>query len=201
MLNKDFYKKDTLNVAKELLGKNIVRNINGHKLVGRIVETEAYIGPFDKAAHSYNNRKTQRNEVMFKDAGHAYIYFIYGMYYCFNIVTEDEGKPCAVLIRAIEPIEGIDYMFKLRYKKELKEISKSQFKNLTNGPSKLCIALNLDKSLNGINLFSDTLYVEDAGYNDFDIVETTRINIDYAEEARFYPWRFYIKDNPWVSQK
>ncbi|MBZ4663795.1 MAG: DNA-3-methyladenine glycosylase [Caloramator sp.] len=201
MLNRDFYKKDTLNVAKELLGKNIVRNINGHKLIGRIVETEAYIGPFDKAAHSYNNKKTQRNEVMFKDAGHAYIYFIYGMYYCFNIVTEDEGNPCAVLIRAIEPIDGIDYMCKLRYKKDLKEISKSQFKNLTNGPSKLCIALNLDKSLNGINLFSDALYVEDAGYNNFDIVETTRINIDYAEEARFYPWRFYIKDNPWVSQK
>lgn len=201
MLTKEFYLRDTLTVAKELLGKNIVRNINGHKLVARIVETEAYIGPHDKAAHSYNNKRTKKNEVMFEEGGHAYIYFIYGMYYCFNIVTEEKGKPSAVLIRAVEPIEGIEYMCNLRYKNELSNITKNQYKNLTNGPSKLCLALGLDKNLNGIHLFSDNLYLEDVGYNNFDIVETTRINIDYAEEARFYPWRFYIKDNAWVSQK
>lgn len=201
MLNFDFYNRDTIVVAKELLGKNLIRTINGQKLISRIVETEAYIGPIDKAAHSYNNKKTARNEVMFKKAGHAYIYFIYGMYYCFNIVTEEEDKPCAVLIRAVEPIDGLDLMSINRYKKTLSEITKSQYKNLTNGPSKLCMALNLDKKLNGINLFTEELYVEESSYKDFEIVETTRINIDYAEEARFFPWRFYIKNNPWVSQK
>lgn len=201
MLNYDFYNRDTLIVAKELLGKNLIRTINGQKLISRIVETEAYIGPIDKAAHSYNNKKTARNEVMFADAGHAYIYFIYGMYYCFNIVTEEKDKPCAVLIRATQPLEGLDLMSINRYKKSLSDITKYQYKNLTNGPSKLCMALNLDKNLNGINLFTEELYVEESNYNNFEVVETTRINIDYAEEARFFPWRFYIKDNPWVSQK
>lgn len=128
MLKRDFFVRDTLTVAKELLGKNIVRNIDGNKLIARIVETEAYIGPFDKAAHSYNNKKTQRNEVMFKDAGHAYIYFIYGMYYCFNIVTEEENKPCAVLIRAAQPIEGIEYMALNRYNKRLSDLSRMNTK-------------------------------------------------------------------------
>jgi len=121
-LDRSFYERDTLVVAQELLGKYIVHKIKGKELIARIVETEAYKGPVDKAAHSYQNRRTPRTEVMFGPPGHAYVYLIYGMYLCMNIVTEEEGMPCAVLLRAAEPVEGLDEMAQLRFNKTYKQL-------------------------------------------------------------------------------
>lgn len=200
-LDKNFYRRDTIQVAKELLGKKLVHSFNGELLSGIIVETEAYRGLTDKAAHSYGGRKTERTMVMFEAGGVSYIYFIYGLYYCFNVVATEKGIPEAVLIRAIEPTEGIEEMSLLRYKKNLDELNKTELKAIGNGPAKLCTALKLDKSLNGVDLTGDTLYIEDIGYEDFQIVETTRVGIDYAEEAKDFLWRFYIKDNKYISKK
>ncbi|GFN35489.1 DNA-3-methyladenine glycosylase [Tepidimicrobium xylanilyticum] len=199
-LNREFYSRNTLTVAKELLGKVLVHNINGEKLKGIIVETEAYLGIRDKAAHAYGGRKTKRVEAMYGLPGTAYVYLIYGLYYCFNIVTEKEGVPEAVLIRAIEPIEGLDLMAKNRFGISYDNLTKYQKKNLTNGPGKLTRALNIDKALNMIDLCNDRLYLEEADNSEFNIVETTRVGIDYAEEAKDFPYRFYIQGNSYVSK-
>lgn len=198
-LSRNFYDRDTITVSKELLGKYLVHNINGEELIGRIVEVEAYKGPIDKAAHSYN-RKTDRNKVMYGPSGHAYVFSIYGMYYCMNVVTEKIGMPCAVLIRALEPISGIESMSEYRYNKSINTLSKNELKNLTNGPGKLCIAMGIAKSNYGDDLLGDSLYIAEGDNEKFDIVTTKRINIDYAEEAIHFPWRFYIKGNPYVSK-
>lgn len=201
-LERSFYERDTLLVAEELLGKLLVRRIGGDEIVGRIVEVEAYMGEEDKAAHSYGRRRTQRNEVMYGEAGHIYVYFIYGMHYCFNVITEKIDVPRGVLIRALEPIKGIDIMAKNRYKKVYDELNKSEKRNITNGPAKLCRALGITVEQNGTDICGEELFIgSDEGYTEnFDIIHTTRINIDYSEEARYYPWRFYIKDNPYVSK-
>lgn len=197
-----FYARSALEVAKDLLGKTIVHKVDGVTLKGKIVETEAYIGAIDKASHAYGGKKTERVMPLYGKPGTAYVYLIYGMYHCFNVITKIEGEAEGVLIRAIEPLEGIEKMAHLRYKKSISEISKTQFKNLTTGPGKLCIALNIDKNNNKQDLCNEgTLYIE---YNDkgrFNIVESKRIGIDYAEEAKDFLWRFYIEDNPWVSKK
>jgi len=200
-LKREFYARDTITVAKELLGKVLVHNIEGMLLKGKIVETEAYLGVEDKAAHSYGGRRTNRVEVMYGPAGHAYIYFIYGMYFLLNVVTEREGIPQAVLIRGIEPLEGLDGMALYRFKKTYEELTSHEKKNLTNGPGKLTKAFNIDRKLNGIDLCGDRLYIEEGENKDFNIVQTTRIGIDYAEEARDFPYRFYIENNPYVSVK
>lgn len=200
-LTRDFYRRDTVTVAKELLGKVLVHDINGNLLKGKIVETEAYLGFEDKAAHSYGGKRTKRVEVMYGQPGIAYVYLIYGMYYCFNIITKEEGVPEGVLIRAVEPIENINQMAINRFNKPYDELTNYQKRNLTNGPGKLCLALVIDKRLNGIDLCGDRLYLEDDEEKNLDIVQTTRINIDYAEEAKYFPYRFYIKDNPYVSVK
>lgn len=201
-LKRKFYDRPTLDVAKDLLGKNLIHYINGEKLVGRIVEVEAYIGAIDKAAHSYNNRLTERTKVMFGPPGHAYVYLIYGMYNCMNVVTQKEGEAAGVLIRAIEPIEGIDIMAHNRYKKSIEELKKKQITNLTSGPGKLCMAMGITKDNNSMDLCGDTLWVEDMKLDStFEIVTTTRVNIDYAEEAKDFPWRFYVKDNSFISKK
>ena len=138
---------------------------------------------------------------MYGPPGVAYVYFIYGMYYCFNIVTQKEGIPEAVLIRAVEPVENIDLMAINRFKKPYEELTKYQKKNLTNGPGKLCMALNIGREQNGLDLCGDTLYLEEGQKQYFNIVATTRIGIDYAEEAKDFPYRFYIEGNPYVSAK
>jgi DNA-3-methyladenine glycosylase len=201
-LDQDFYSRETLEVAPDLLGKYLVRKINGHLLIGKIVEVEAYKGAIDKGAHSYKYKRTPRTEVMFGPPGHAYVYLIYGMYHCLNIVTEKEGEPSAVLIRALEPVEGEDYMAILRYNKPLEEITSSQRKNLTNGPGKLCKSLHITKEQNHQPLWSNDLYVALGISIEKDkIIRSKRINIDYAEEAKDFLWRFTIKDNPYVSVK
>lgn len=201
IIDRDFYNRDTILVAKELLGKIIINNTFSGTAAGKIVEVEAYKGLFDKAAHSYGNRRTKRNEVMFGEPGHAYVYFIYGMYYCMNVVTENINSPCAVLIRSIEPVSGIDIMAQNRYKKSKDQLSKRDFKNLGNGPGKLCIALGINRNYNGIDLCGNILNISDPESNEnFKIKSSKRINIDYAEEAIHFPWRFYIEDSPYVPK-
>ncbi len=199
-LDRSFYNRNTLIVAKELLGKILVHNIDGKLLKGKIVETEGYLGLRDKAAHSYGGKKTNRVETMYGDPGRAYVYLIYGMYYCLNIVTEEEGSPEAVLIRGVEPLEGIDEMSINRFGKFYHQLTKYQKRNLTNGPGKLSMAFNIGKTLDKENLCGNRLYVESGLEEDFNIIETTRIGIDYAEEAKDFPYRFYIEGNPYVSK-
>jgi DNA-3-methyladenine glycosylase len=187
-ISKKFYIQPTLKVAKELLGKYLVRKIGKEKLAGKIVETEAYIGPQDKASHAYCWKMTERNKVEYLEGGRIYIYLCYGMYWQLNFTTEKKGKPECVLIRALEPVS--------KYK-NLKEI-----KNLTNGPGKLCRWLKLDKSFNGEELDkSKRIWLEDRGekIKKSRIKAARRIGIDYALSWAKKPWRFYIKDNPFVS--
>lgn len=199
-LGKDFYSRTAVEVAKDLLGKYIIHIVNGRELIAKVVETEAYMGQTDKAAHSYNNRRTKRTEVMFGPAGCAYVYLIYGMYYCMNVVAADIDIPQAVLIRAAEPIDGIDIMAEHRYRKSISVCSNKEILNLTNGPGKLCQAMNITKLNNGEDLGGNRLYfVEDSSQPGFQMITTTRININYAEEAIHFPYRFYINGNRYVS--
>lgn len=186
----DFFKGSTEEVAKKLLGKILVRNINGKILSGMIVETEAYLDENDFASHSAVGI-TERNKVMFGEAGLAYVYFTYGMHYCFNVVTGSVGRGSAVLIRALQPLEGIDLMKKFR-KKEDTFI-------LTNGPAKLCQALKIDRKINGVNLKSspEIFIAEMEQSNNFEIVVTKRIGIKKSQEL---PLRFFIKANKFVSK-
>jgi DNA-3-methyladenine glycosylase len=201
-LERDFYVRDSVTVARELLGKYLVHEINNTRLIAKLVEVEAYMGPMDKAAHSYNNRRTERTEVMFGPGGFAYVFIIYGMYNCMNIVTANIGQPQAILIRALEPIEGFETMAEFRYKKHFSELNKGAVRGISNGPGKLCDAMGITRKHNGLDLCGDELYLlEDEEAEKFEIVTTKRINIDYAEEAIDFPWRFYIKDNKYVSKK
>ena len=200
ILGNNFFKRDTVEVAKNLLGKKIIRNISGNFFCAKIVETEAYLGLEDKACHSYGGNITKRNEILYKEAGTIYVYLIYGMYNLLNIVTKNENDPEAVLIRAVEPIENIDAMAVNRFGKIYKDLSSYQKKNLTNGPGKLTMAMGIDRALNGKILSQDYLYIEE-GEDVRNIIETKRIGIDYAGEDANLPLRFYIEDNPYVSVK
>lgn len=201
-LEKEFFKMGALELGKELLGKILVRRIGNILVKGIIVETESYIGAVDKASHAYNGRRTERTEPLFHEGGIAYVYFIYGMHYCMNVISGKENEGEGVLIRAIEPLNNFEYLSKVRFNKELNELSSSQIKTLTNGPAKLCKAFSIDKSFNYCKLYeSDELYIEDGEKIPFNIVETKRVGIDYAEEAVQFPWRFYIEGNKFVSKK
>jgi DNA-3-methyladenine glycosylase len=198
-LDNFFYNQDTVTVAKSLLGKLLVHETEGRRVSGKIVETEAYLGMSDKASHSYGGKRTQRVEAMYKKAGFSYVFMIYGMHYCFNVVTQMVGVPEAVLIRALEPVEGLDIMAFKRHKMNYSELSKVQIRNLTNGPGKLCSALQIDKKLNGVDLCSSELYIEDSDET-FNIVASKRVGIDYAEEAKDFLLRFHIENNRYVSK-
>ncbi len=189
-LKKEFYTRDAVTVAQELLGKYIVRKTNGHTLTAMITETEAYKA-CDRACHAYNYNRTKRNAVMFGEGGCAYVYFIYGMYNCLNVVTDREGEPSAVLIRGAVPCEDSEYMSFMRYKKSFSELSSYQKKNFSNGPGKLCIALDIDRSLNGEDLTGGRLYIAE-GREIKSFNTGKRIGIDYAGEAKDYLWRFYL---------
>jgi DNA-3-methyladenine glycosylase len=197
ILQRNFYKRDPNTVAKDLLGKILVHESPEATTAGRIVETEAYSGPEDRAAHSFGGRRTARNEVMYGEKGHAYVYFIYGMYYCVNIIVGSiDGKPEAVLLRALEPVAGEEIMTKRRNAVHGRKV------NLTNGPGRLCMAMGITKKQNLTDITIPPLYIEDApSISPEDIVETTRIGVDYAEEWKNKLWRFYIKENPYVSVK
>lgn len=194
ILNRDFYIKDGVTLAKDLLGKILVKEIDGVLYKGRIVETEAYMGVIDKACHSYNNRRTKKTEAMYREGGYSYIYLIYGMYYCFNVTASIKDNPEAVLIRALEPLENKDLMLKIR--KVKREI------DIANGPGKLTKALGITSNDNNIDLtLGKNIWIEDDGYLPNKITETTRVGIDYAEEFKEKLWRFYISENNNVSKK
>ncbi len=195
-IDKTFFQRDALTVAEELLGHYLIRNVNGTKIVTKIVETEAYCGAKDKGCHAFGNKRTGRTEAMFSAGGYAYIYLIYGMYHCLNVVAEKEGNPHAVLIRAVEPVEGLSFI-----KENRPGILKD--KDLTNGPGKLTKALSIDMKLNRYDIVTgNELYI---GFNSspqkFTVVSAKRVNIDYAAEYKDKLWRKYIKDNKFVSVK
>lgn len=200
-LDREFYNRDSILVARDLLGKVLVHHIGGQRISARIVETEAYMGVHDKAAHSYGGKRTPRVEVMYGEPGFSYVFLIYGMYYCFNIVTREMGIPQAVLIRAVEPLEGVEWMAQKRFNMAYEQLTKAKRKGLTNGPGKLCGALSIDKSINGMDLCGDELYLEVGINKEFKIITTKRIGIDYAQEAKDFLWRFYIASNEFVSVK
>lgn len=190
-LPRRFYTRDTLTVAEELLGKRLVRYTMGSKLVGKIVEVEAYGGSDDPGSHAYRGM-TPRNRLMFRKGGFAYVYFTYGKHYCFNVVTERQNVPGAVLIRALEPLEGIETMKKNRRMRNVF--------NLTNGPGKLTEAMNITGKQNGLDITrSKRLFIcKPEEKEKFEVVSTKRIGIRVGVDK---PWRFYIKDNRFVSRK
>lgn len=202
IIEKEFYNQGAIEVAKSILGHYLVREVNGIKIRTKIVETESYIGAIDKACHAYNYKKTERTKPLFEEGGISYVYFIYGLYHCFNIVTNIKDEPEAVLIRAVEPIDNFNYLSNIRFNKSYNELTNAQKRNLTNGPSKLCSALSITREDNYKKLYIDSdLYLEYNYEKNIEIVETTRIGIDYAEEAKDFNWRFYINNNPYVSKK
>lgn len=199
-LPREFYNDDTVQVAQRLLGKYLVRRLGDTLLAGRITETEAYVGRCDKACHAYNYRRTARTETLFLAPGHAYVYLIYGMYHCLNFVTEPEGEPAAVLIRGVEPAAGEEVIRRLRYGD--KPLTRFRLKNYLNGPGKVCQGFSLSRAENGLDLTGDTLFVcdtlEDLGLPTpapvrERICAGPRIGVDYAEEARDFPWRFWLE--------
>lgn len=194
-LPREFYlRDDTLRIAQDLLGKLlVVPDGSGGRVSGMIVETEAYMGVIDKAAHSYGGRRTARNEITYAEGGHAYVFFVYGMYYQLNFVTGLIDQPHVILIRAVEPVEGIEIMRERR--------GAMPEKNLTSGPGKLCIALGIDRSLNGADLLGDQIWVENyKTFSGSEIESGRRVGIDYAEEFIDMPWRFWVRGNPYVSK-
>jgi DNA-3-methyladenine glycosylase len=190
-LPRSFYEQPTVDVAKQLLGKYLVRNHPQGVTVGRIVETEAYIGPHDLACHASHGR-TPRTEVMFGPAGHAYVYFVYGVHYMLNLVTEAFNHPAAVLIRALEPIYGIELM-QTRRKTEKR-------RNLCSGPGKLCQAFAIDRSLNAADLCGDIIHVDDSGEPAPKFLAKPRIGVDYAGKWKDKPLRFLIRGNEFISR-
>jgi DNA-3-methyladenine glycosylase len=201
-LPREFYlSKDTLQIAQDLIGKLLVVPLEtGERVSGMIVETEAYLGAIDKAAHSYNNRRTARNEITYAIGGYVYVFFIYGMYFQFNVVCGALNAPHVVLIRAVEPVEGIEIMRERRLQKN--PSAKMPDKNLTSGPGKLCIALDINRRLNSEDLLGDKIWLEE--YKNIpgeEIKIGKRIGIDYAEEFAEKPWRFWLKNNVFVSKK
>lgn len=201
-LTREFYTRNTIIVARDLLGKILVYNDGETIYKGIIVETEAYINTKDDGAH-FNKGLTDRTRIIDEIGGHIYIYTIYGMYLLFNIVTEKKGVHGAVLIRAIEPIEGIQQMYQNRYKRRYNSSTNREKINLTNGPAKFVMAYGMTKEIYGVDLVGDSrIWIEDRPrLSQDEIVRTKRINIDYAEMAKDYLLRFYIKNNPFVSKK
>ncbi len=192
-----FYRRsDVVQISKELLGKFLVTEIDGRRTAGMIVETEAYAGITDRASHAYNGRHSNRTAVMYRAGGVAYVYLIYGMYHLFNIVTNAEGVPDAVLIRAVEPAEGVEIMLKRR------KIKKIDYK-LTAGPGRLTRALGITVAHTGVPLNEAPIWLEDrrVAVRDDDITAGPRIGVDYAGSHAELPWRFWIRGNPWVSKK
>jgi DNA-3-methyladenine glycosylase len=193
----EFYqRKDVLKIAKELLGKILVTNWKGIITSGRIVECEAYAGIIDKASHAVGGRRTARNEIMYGSGGYAYVYLCYGIHHLFNVVTNSEEIPHAILIRALDPIEGIEKMLLRSHKKKLDH-------TLTRGPGNVSKALGISTKHSGTYLLSDKIFIADDGgrFSKKEIAASPRIGVDYAGEDALLPYRFYVKGNPFVSGK
>jgi DNA-3-methyladenine glycosylase len=195
-LPREFYaRQNVVTVARELLGKLLVVPANdGSRVSGMIVETEAYRGPEDRASHAYGGRRTKRTETMYQPGGTVYVYFVYGMYYQFNVVTNIRDTPHAVLVRALQPLEGIENMRDRR--------QTHSDRNLTSGPGKLCIAMGIDRKLDREDLLGERVWIEEGEKIPRTRIATgPRVGIDYAEGWIEKPWRFWLKDNPFVSKR
>lgn len=203
MLPQTSFDGGTVEIARSLVGKYLVRQYGGATLAARVTETEAYIGRMDKACHAYNYRKTERTKTLYAPPGTAYVYLIYGMHCCLNFVTEPEGEPAAVLIRSLSPRHNQDIIAENRFHCKYADMTAYQKKNFLNGPGKLCAGMNIDRALNGLPHGSKELFLceslEELGLptppedlEPLDIKVGKRIGIDYAEEAIDFPWRFYL---------
>jgi DNA-3-methyladenine glycosylase len=194
-LPREFYTRpDVLEVARDLLGRKlVVPTRSGQRVAGIIVETEAYRGPEDRASHAYGGRRTNRTETMYGIGGTAYVYFVYGMYNQFNVVTHVENTPHAVLIRAVEPVEGLAIIKRRR-------AGRSEYE-WTSGPGRLCVALGIDRKLDKADLLGDRVWLEEGrSISPRQIARGPRIGINYAESWVTKPWRFWLRDNPFVSR-
>ena len=197
ILPQSFYlREDVVQISKDLLGKLLVTNFDNQITVGKIVETEAYRAPDDKACHAHNNRFTNRTKIMFENGGVAYVYLCYGIHHMFNIVTGPKGMAHAILIRAVEPVENVEVMLQRRNLSKIK-------RNLTAGPGILTKALGINTSHYGMTLFDNKspIWVEDGGevVQEKEIISSPRVGIDYAEECALWDWRFRIKNSKWTS--
>jgi DNA-3-methyladenine glycosylase len=195
-LPESFYlNSDVLHLSRNLIGKYLFTCIDSITTGGYIVETEAYNGIIDRASHSFGNKITPRTKTMFMQGGIAYVYLCYGIHEMFNVVTSVEGQPHAILIRAIQPTEGVDEMLLRRNMNTLKP-------NITSGPGSVAKALGISRNINAISLQSDTLWIEDRGLNfkDDEVAAVPRVGVDYAGEDALLPYRFYVKGNPYVSK-
>jgi len=189
-----FFNSDVVYLAEDLIGKKLCTNIGGHYTSGIITETEAYCGRNDKACHSHSGKRTARTEIMFHEGGKAYVYLCYGIHNLFNITTNIEGLADAILVRAIQPVDGVEIMLQRRKKGDVD-------KTLTSGPGTLSQALGIDRSLYGSELSGPEIWIEETALPpDGEIVSTTRIGIDYAGDDALLPWRFYLKNSKWVSK-
>lgn len=196
MLPEEFYtRKDVVRIAQDLLGKVLVTRFNGEYTAGMIVETEAYAGVGDKASHAYGGRRTARTQIMYARGGTAYVYLCYGIHHLFNVVTNTEGTPHAVLIRGVEPIDGVDVMLERRGKDRLTHA-------LTAGPGALSGALGIHTSHTGLSLLGSDIFIEDRGIKiTTPMIEAgSRVGVAYAQEDAFLPYRFWIKNNRYVSK-
>jgi len=197
VLERSFYdRSDVTIIARELLGKILITRFNGEITSGRIVETEAYNGAVDRASHAYNNRRTNRTEVMFGKPGTAYVYLCYGIHHLFNVVTNREEIPHAILVRAVEPVTGIDIMQDRTRKKVLDN-------TLTRGPGNVSKALGIFRYHTGLDLIESEIQIVDDGlrYKKKELAVTTRIGVDYAGPDALLPYRYIVKENPYVSGK
>jgi len=196
-LPREFYTRPSvLTVARQLLGRLLVVPArDGSRVSGTIVETEAYRAPQDRASHAYGGRRTGRTETMYRVGGTAYVYFVYGMYHQFNVVSNAWGIPHAVLIRALEPVEGVPRMRARRHGRPDRD--------LTSGPGKLCIALGIDRAFDGADLLGDRVWIEEGArrIRPAEVACGPRVGVDYAAEWADRPWRFWIRDHPHVSRR
>ena len=190
---KSFFLKDAKSIAKNILGDYLVLKYKNNTLIGKIVETEAYLGIDDDASHSFKAKITPRNKLLYKKGGKIYVYLIYGKYWCFNIVASKENDPQAVFIRAIEPLEGISVMKRRRQVKDVKK--------LTNGPCRWTQSFCIDKRVLGKEITSRDFFIARGMTKRFDVVCAKRIGIEYAAKSKNLPLRFYIKDDPFVSKR
>lgn len=195
-LDLSFYRRDdVIQISKDLLGKYLFTRLNGDSITGgMIVETEAYMGSVDKAAHSYGNRRTKRTEVMYESGGVAYVYLCYGIHSMFNVITNKKDIPEAVLIRAVHPTHGINTILERRNKNKLQ-------RNVAGGPGMLTKALGIDLIHDGLDLTGDKIWIEDLDVqiSDEDVLSSPRVGVDYAEEDAKNPWRFRIRNSEWTS--
>lgn len=205
-MDRNFFRADALTLAEKLIGKTLVRRIGGVEICGIISETEAYMGITDRACHAYGGRRTKRTETMYMDGGHAYVYLIYGMYSCLNVTANKADVPEAVLIRGVYPIGGIDALLENVRKSsrrktiptDVSKLTPAELYSFTNGPGKLCNAMEVTRDLDRCDLTGDDLFIRDDGWRAGKIITSPRIGIDYAGEAAAYPWRFTVDESSGV---